>query len=315
MDVLTFGEAMLAFSTHNKKSIVHSNQTSVSIAGSEANVATALARLNHQVKWISRVGDDPFGDKILYDLRAEGVDIQGVTRDATRQTGMMFKQKKSLLDTEVLYYRENSAASALSKQDIIPQWIEQCKIIHITGITPALSESCKELVMEVIRLAKVKNKIISFDLNMRLKLWNIKEARKVLLPIIKEADIFLPGFNEIKLLFNLKTITDVKEFSKELKIPTTIVKDGANGAWLIKNGDKKFVPAFTVDHVIDEIGAGDAFAAGFLHGYLQSKKDIDSVKYGHALAAFVVSTEGDTSGLPTSKELQHFFEDEGETIR
>lgn len=315
MDVLTFGESMVAFSTMNNESIVHTDQTSVSIAGAESNVATALARLDHKVKWVSRVGDDVFGRKILHDLQAEGVDTEGVIRDPIHQTGLMFKQKRSLLNTEVLYYRENSAASELSIDDIDPAWIEQCKIIHITGITPSLSERCSELVMEVIRLGKKHHKLISFDPNVRLKLWTIEEAQKALLPIIKESDIFFPGIDELKQLLNLKTVKDFEKFALEWEIPTMVVKDGAKGAWLIEDEQTTFVEAFEINNVIDEVGAGDAFAAGFLHGYLNSKTRVESIIYGHALAAFAISTEGDTYGLPTQSELQSFLDKDGKTIR
>ena len=315
MDVLTFGESMVAFSTNNDESIVRTSQASVSIAGAESNVATALARLNHKVKWVSRVGEDVFGQKILHTLRAEGIDTEGVTRDPANQTGLMFKQKRSLLNTEVLYYREKSAASALSAEDIDPAWIEQCKIIHITGITPSLSDSCKKLVTEVVRLGKKYNKLISFDPNVRLKLWNIEEARETLLPIIKESDIFLPGKDELKMLLGLETLQDIEKFALEWKIPAMVVKDGAKGAWLIEDGHTEFVKSFEINNVIDEVGAGDAFAAGFLHGYLNGKTRVESIVYGHALAAFAISTEGDTGGLPTQKELQSFLKEDSETIR
>jgi 2-dehydro-3-deoxygluconokinase len=315
MDVLTFGESMVTFSTINDASIVRTSQASVSIAGAESNVATALARLNHKVKWVSRVGEDVFGQKILHTLQAEGVDTAGVARDAEKQTGLMFKQKRSLLNTEVLYYRENSAASALSAEDMDPAWIKQCKIIHITGITPSLSDSCRELVAEVIRLGKKHNKLISFDPNVRLKLWDLEEAKETLLPIIKQSDIFFPGKDELKMLLGLETLEEIEKFAINWKIPAMVVKDGAKGAWLIENGHTEFIKSFKIDHVIDEVGAGDAFAAGFLHGYLNGKTRIESVEYGHALAAFAISTEGDTDGLPTQKELQSFLKEDSETIR
>jgi len=315
MDVLTFGESMVAFSTRNNESIVHTNQTSVSIAGAESNVATALARLDHNVKWVSRVGDDVFGRKILHELQAEGIDTKGVIQDPIHQTGLMFKQKRSLLNTEVLYYRENSAASELSVDDIDPEWIKQCKIIHITGITPSLSKSCRELVMEVIRLGKKYHKLISFDPNVRLKLWSIAEAKQTLLPIIKESDIFFPGIDELKQLLGIETLKDIEKFALDSNIPMMVVKDGATGAWLIEGNHTEFVESFEINNVVDEVGAGDAFAAGFLHGYLKSKTAVESIIYGHALAAFAISTEGDTYGLPTQNELQLFLEKDGTTIR
>lgn len=315
MDVLTFGESMVAFSSMNRQSFVHNKQATISVAGAESNIATALARLNHNVRWVSRVGEDVFGQIILKTLQAEGINTEGVKKDPEKQTGVMFKEKKPLLNTEVLYYRRNSAATSLSIEDIDLEWIKESKIVHITGITPSLSDSCRNLVTEVIKLCKKYNKIISFDPNVRLKLWDIEEARKVLLPIIQESDIFLPGMEELKLLFDLDSFQDIERKLTEWNIPTIVVKDGAKGAWLIEDNQKVFVEAFKINDVVDEVGAGDAFAAGFLHGYIKSKSRVDSIRYGHALAAFAISSEGDTNGLPTQKELESFVNKDIDTIR
>src|SRR5699024_1139334 len=111
------------------------------------------------------------------------------------------------------------------------EWIENAKILHITGITPALSDACKELVMEAVTIAKQTDTLISFDPNIRLKLWNIEEARETLIPIAKQCDIFLPGKSEMKLLCDTKTEEDVATQVAKWQIPLTIMKDGANGAW------------------------------------------------------------------------------------
>lgn len=315
MDVLTFGETMAAFTALNNRSIVQHHESFVSIAGAESNVSIALARLGHTVKWFSRLGDDPFGRKILYELNAHRIDTNDVIIDPNSSTGIMFKQKKELLNTEVMYYRTDSAASQMSKKDLKEEWFKDATIIHITGITPSLSPSCKELVTEAIALAKQYKTLISFDPNIRLKLWDIKTAREVLIPIARQCDIFLPGKNEMKLLCDAEELKDIKAQLEEWKIPLTVMKDGADGAWLIKNGETVFVPSFKVKHVVDEIGAGDAFAAGFLHGFLSGEDDETSVKLGHACAAFVVSSEGDTSGLPTKQELERFLGSDAGTIR
>ncbi len=315
MDVFTLGETMVSFNTVNNRSIVQHDETFASIAGAESNVSIALARLGNKVKWFSRLGDDPFGQKILYELNAHLVDTSGVIIDPNHSTGLMFKQKKELLDSEVIYYREQSAASAMDKNDVREEWIKQARVIHITGITPALSDSCKELVMEVIRLAKQHGTLISFDPNIRLKLWDVKKARETLIPIAKQCDIFLPGKSEMKLLSGFKEIKDIESCLNDWQVPLTVMKDGANGAWVVEKGESTFVPAFKVKRVVDEIGAGDAFAAGFLHGFLQKKSHETAVKMGHACAAFVVSSEGDTNGLPTNKELERFLANDFGTVR
>lgn len=315
MDVLTFGETMVSFTAVNNRSIVQHNEAIASIAGAESNVSIALARLGHKVKWFSRLGDDPFGHKILYELNAHCIDTGDVIIDEHYPTGLMFKQKKELLDTEVIYYRSNSAAKQMSREDLNEQSIKDAKILHITGITPSLSESCKELVMYAIKLAKKTDTIISFDPNIRLKLWDIETARQTLIPIAKECDIFLPGKSEMELLSGADSLEDIKAKLIEWDVPLTVLKDGANGAWIIENERSTFIPALKVSHVVDEIGAGDAFTAGFLHGYLQQEDHDVSVKMAHACAAFVISTEGDTVGLPTKNELMRFLGEDKGTIR
>lgn len=315
MDVLTFGETMVSFNTVNNRSIVQHDETIASIAGAESNVSIALARLGNEVKWFSRLGDDPFGQKVLYELNAHRVDTKDVIIDAENSTGLMFKQKKELLDSEVIYFREQSAASTMHKNDVREEWIKDARVIHITGITPALSHSCKELVMEVIRLAKQYETLISFDPNIRLKLWDIESARETLIPIAKQCDIFLPGKSEMKLLCNVEELDRIEAYLQEWEVPLTIMKDGANGAWVLERGESTFIPSFNVKRVVDEIGAGDAFAAGFLHGFLQKQSHEDAVKMGHACAAFVVSSEGDTNGLPTKRELERFLTNDIGTVR
>ena len=315
MDVFTLGETMVSFNTVNNRSIVQHDETFASIAGAESNVSIALARLGNKVKWFSRLGNDPFGQKILYELNAHLVDTSDVIIDSNHSTGLMFKQKKELLDSEVIYYREQSAASTMDKNDVREEWIKHARLIHITGITPALSHSCKELVMEVIRLAKQHGILISFDPNIRLKLWDIEAARKTLIPIAKQCDIFLPGKSEMKLLCNVEEFNSIEVYLKEWEVPLTVMKDGANGAWVLENGESTFIPSFKVKRVVDEIGAGDAFAAGFLHGFLQKRSHEDAVKMGHACAAFVVSSEGDTNGLPTKQELERFLANDFGTVR
>ncbi|AQQ55609.1 sugar kinase [Planococcus lenghuensis] len=315
MDVITLGESMVVFSSPRNESIVQSTSASISIAGAESNVATALARLGHNVKWLSRIGNDPFGEKIMHDLNAEGINTEDVVIDEKSPTGLMYKQKKGMLETEVLYYRNQSAARKMDSQNVNLTRIAEAKILHLTGITPSLSHSCKEMVLEAIEIAKKHNVLISFDPNIRLKLWALEDAKETLLPIIRKCDFFFPGREELKQLIGTDDLEETKTILSDWEVPVTVVKNGGEGAWILEEDTSQFIPAYQVNHVVDEVGAGDAFASGFLHGYLNKRNYETCVKLGHALAAFAVSTEGDTKGLPTKRELNLFWEKSGTTIR
>lgn len=307
-DVLTIGETMALLTSTTSERFKSSFLLQKNIGGAETNVAIGLSRLGHSTAWISRVGNDPFGEEILYRLRAEGIDVSNVLMDQNAQTGMMIKEKVRGNQTIVHYFRKGSAASNLVPFDLSTEQIRNAKILHVTGITPSLSDSCRETITEAIKLAKQNNTKVSLDPNLRLKLWDIKKAREVLLPLIKEADYFFPGLEEARLLLGDEELSPNQIIDGFLKqgIPNIILKLGKEGCITADQSNRFQVSGYPVVE-IDPVGAGDAFCAGYLSGILSEKSPEECADLACAMGALAVTEVGDYNALPTRKEINEFM--------
>lgn len=308
MDVLTFGESMVVFSPNNNGPIRHVHSFTKSLGGAESNVATAIAKLNHSVGWFSKVSDDEFGRFVINAIKAEGVDTSRVVVDKNRNTGLIFKERYQRSNPNVYYYRKDSAASSLSPEDLDEEYIKQTKILHLTGITPALSESCRETVYRAIEIAKENNILVSFDPNIRLKLWPIEEAKKVLVDIACRADIVMPGLDEAEILLGLTDKDEVADYflSKEAKI--VAIKLGAEGCYIKDRKEGVKVHGYNVSNLIqDTAGAGDGFAAGFLAGYLEKLPLNEIGQYANGVGAMATLVQGDMEGYPYFDQLMEFI--------
>ncbi len=205
------------------------------------------------------------------------------------------------------YYRKNTAASNLQWKDIDEEYIKASKILHITGITPAISESCRESVFKAIKVAKENNVLVSFDPNIRLKLWNEEIARDVILEIASNADIMLPGVDEGELLFGTKDSEKIAEEFIGLGCKIVAVKLGKKGCYVTDSNEKVYVDGYPVERVEDTVGAGDGFAAGFLSGYLRNLSLRDCAKQGNGVGAMAVLVKGDMEGYPDMDQLNDFI--------
>ncbi|MFW2488973.1 sugar kinase [Clostridium chromiireducens] len=308
MDVLTFGESMVVFSPNNNGPIRHVHTFTKSLGGAESNVATAIAKLNHSVGWFSKVSDDEFGRFVINAIKAEGVDTSRVVVDKIRNTGLLFKERYQRSNPNVYYYRKDSAASSLSPEDLDEEYIKQTKILHLTGITPALSESCRKTVYRAIEIAKENNILVSFDPNIRLKLWPIEEAKKVLVDIACRADIVMPGLDEAEILLGLTDKDEVADYflSREAKI--VAIKLGAEGCYIKDRKEEVQVHGYNVSDLIqDTAGAGDGFAAGFLAGYLEKLPLNEIGQYANGVGAMATLVQGDMEGYPYFDQLMEFI--------
>lgn len=205
VEVVTIGESMVAFIPNSHTALRYVNQFTKVVAGAESNVAVGLVKLGHSSGWISKLGNDEFGQFILRELRGEGVDVSSVLISDTHPTGIMFKQFTNDKDSSVFYYRDNSAASTFSKDELNKQYIRDAKILLISGITPALSDSCEETTLEVMRFARKQGILVCFDPNIRRKLWSEERAKNVLEPLLALSDIVLLGIDEAELLLGVST--------------------------------------------------------------------------------------------------------------
>ncbi|WP_010677925.1 sugar kinase [Bacillus timonensis] len=307
MDVVTIGETMVMFTPQSSPLMRYAESFIKRYGGAESNVAIGLARLGHKVGWISKVGNDEFGKGMISFIRGEGVDVSQVKTDSHAPTGLYFKEVKSGHNVTVQYYRNGSAASHLTPRDLDPDYIKQAKFLHITGITPALSDSCYQTVKRAISIAKENGVQVIFDPNVRKKLWSEEKAREVLVELTTLADIVLPGLEEGTFMFGETDYVKIGKRFLETGPKLVIMKDGKKGAYVFKEDCYELIPGFEVDEVIDPVGAGDGFAAGFISGLLSGFTVEKSVEIGNAVGAHVVQIPGDFEGLPSQWELKQFL--------
>ncbi|SFD89371.1 5-dehydro-2-deoxygluconokinase [Lentibacillus persicus] len=307
MDVVTLGETMMLFTPDNPGPMRYADRFSNRVAGAESNVAIGLARLGFQSGWISRLGDDEFGKKINAFIRGEGVDTSQVILDETADTGLFFKEKLAPGEWRVKYYRQGSAASRLKPGDVDESYIAEANYLHVTGITPALSDSCYETVLTAIDYARAHGVNVVFDPNLRRKLWPDHKARKVLTELVQKADIVLPGIEEAEFLFGNGTPEELARTFREKGASTVILKLGGTGAYYLNNAAEGYAEGFEVPEVVDPVGAGDGFSAGVLSGLLDGLDMKDAVQRGNAVGAMVVMAPGDVEGLPEKDRLVDFI--------
>lgn len=296
-EIVTFGETMALLLPNQQKGIEHASLFESSFGGAESNVAIGLARLGVRSGWFGRLGNDPLGRMILKRIRGEGVDVSQAQLVNQEPTGLMLRDQ-TWGRTSVYYYRKFSAASSMTPEDLNEDYIKQANMLHITGITPALSESCKETVFEAVRIAKKHGVKVSFDPNLRLKLWSVEEARPVLWKLAEQADLFLPGYDELTLLLETD---DLDQIVAELrKLQAVSIMKGFHQETLIIEKDRidrvPFVPA---QKVVDTVGAGDGFAAGYLAGIIRGESQLEAVQLGSLVGSLVVQGMGDWESLPS----------------
>jgi 2-dehydro-3-deoxygluconokinase len=302
-DVLTFGESMVLFACGERDKLESAADYHASIGGAESNCAIGLARLGHSVCWVSRLGSDPFGSRVLKTLRGECVDVRHVEISANEPTGIMFKEPAPGNASRVFYYRRNSAAAALRAESFDAL---ETKYLFVTGITPALSLSNRALTFELVDRFRAAGAKVVFDPNMRFRLWTADEARTVFSELARKSDILVPSLTEAEILTGLNEPHSMLDSLRSLGPSQVVLKAGERGAWYADGEERGFCPIFPVTE-IDPVGAGDAFCAGLISGLLDGYALSDAVRRGAALGAFCVSAFGDYQGLPDRATLRQFI--------
>lgn len=313
--VVTFGETMARLSATRVEPLSLASSLSVGVGGAESNVATGVVRLGMGATWIGRVGTDEFGRRVVSTLGGEGIDVSRVVYDEAAPTGLMIKERRTAGLTRVVYYRNRSAGSRLATQDLPEDILRAASVLHCTGITPALSTTAKEATFHAIETARSADTTVSFDLNYRRALWSVEECRSVLLELTRRADIVLATHDEARML-GIDGADDEHVLAQlsALGPRTAVLKCGAEGVRAVVDGERLDMPAVPVD-VIDPVGAGDAFAAGFLVGSINDRSPADRLRLGAQVAGFAVASEGDWEGLPTSLELESMDGGTGDILR
>lgn len=264
------------------------------VGGAESNVASHLAVLGLRSAWVSAVGDDAFGRAVVSAIASFGVDVTGVVVDAERPTGLYIKESDAA-GSPVRYYRRGSAAAGLGPVFLDTLPLDDARIVHTSGITPALSDSCLALMRALV--TRPRTFTLSFDLNWRSRLWTDRDPA-VLRELAAAADVVFVGADEAEVVWGVATPAEIRRF---LPSPATlVVKQGAEGATLFEGDVSVFEPALRVD-VVEPVGAGDAFAAGFLYGSLAGWSAERRLRSGHLRAASALLTHHDVGpSLPAA---------------
>ncbi|MYZ33764.1 MULTISPECIES: sugar kinase [unclassified Streptomyces] len=307
--VVCVGETMAALAPEPVAPLDDTELLRLDIAGAESNVAMYLADHGVPVRWISALGDDPFGARIRRRVASSGVDVTGVRTDPTRPTGLLIKNPGAD-GTRVLYYRRGSAASALGPDVLRSTAVREAGLVHLTGITPALSASCLALVEEA--LAPDRPCPVSFDVNHRAALWTGRSAPEILRTLADRADLVFVGLDEAQALWG-PAVTDAAAVRALLPGPhTLVVKDGAREATAYLGPVPHSVPAPRVE-VVEPVGAGDAFAAGFLAGLRTNGDPVHALRLGHLTAASALRVTADHGPLPPPARLRQLLTADEET--
>jgi len=307
---LGLGEIMVQMNPTEKGALRFQTLFERHVAGSEANTIIQMRRLGIGCSFLTAVGADEFGKVIIDSLRLEGVETDGIVEDHANPTAVYFVQRSYPVPdkTMVYYYRKGSAAAHFGPDNLRDEYFEGVDLFLVSGITPALSESCNEAALRSIELAKKHGAKVAFDTNIRINLLKTREnARKILDPFIREANILFTGAGDLAMLFGDDTEKAREEIVKKAQSAEIVVfKNGSDGVEALVGGESYSMPSYKVP-VIDELGAGDACDGAFLASYLQGKTIEDSLRFANVAGAITVSLKGDIEPLPDWKAIETFL--------
>jgi 2-dehydro-3-deoxygluconokinase len=303
-DVITLGDAMVTFNPAARGPLKYVSSFERKVGGAELNVALGCSRLGLKSGWISRLGNDEFGKYIYNFVRGEGIDVSEVKLVDGYPTSLNFKEIMEDGSGSTFYYRSNSPTTTLTEETLREEYFKETKLLHITGIFPAIDkEKNMPVIKKAIKLAKENGLLVSFDPNIRLKLWSKEEARKNLNEILPLVDIFLTGMEEAELLLGTTDPQEIITHCERLGISYIAIKRGEDGS--IGYHDGQYIEAEPVKpkKVVDTVGAGDGFDSGFIYGILNGWSLEKTLKFANTIGSMVVSVTGDNEGLPYLEDV------------
>ncbi|MGW4940177.1 sugar kinase [Actinoplanes sp. NPDC004185] len=296
--LLTLGETMGLVAAEGVGLLEHARGFRFGIGGAESNVAIGVARLGGRATWVGRIGPDATGDLIERRLRAEGVHTVAIRDQA--YTGLMVRHRRTGALTTVDYHRAGSAGSRLGPADVPVDLLRSAGILHVTGITPALSDTARAAVFQSVETARAAGVTVSLDINYRAKIWSRYDAAPVLRDLVSRADVVFAGPDEAALV--LGGSEAVAEGLAALGPGEVVIKDGPRGCTGLIEGERLTLQALDVT-VVDPVGAGDAFVAGYLADRLAGAAPAQRLATAVAVGGFAVTVPGDCEGLPSRADL------------
>jgi len=293
-DVVTFGEALAVFDPATVGPLSGVRTFHRGIGGAEVNLAVGLVRLGHRVSWAGRVGRDSLGDEALSMLRGEGVDITHASRDPHRPTGLYIKELGALGRLRAHYFRADTAACRTRPENLDLDALVECRLVHLTGITAALSDTSHAAALALLDAAGVGGVPVCFDANLRRALLQDRDPRPLLAPFLERCDVLLLSAEESRRLLGTADRDRLAGVQAGLRASELVVHDH-DGAFVLAAGGLAHLDARRIP-VVDPVGAGDAFAAGYLSGRLRGWDPSERLRLAELCAAAVISVLGDNAG-------------------
>ncbi|MRH44485.1 sugar kinase [Aquibacillus halophilus] len=303
-DVITIGEAMIVFNPSSTGPMKFVNSFEKKVAGAELNVAIGCSRLGLKSGFISNLGNDEFGKHVQTFARGEGIDVSQVKFVDGYPTSLNFKEISEDGSGRTFYYRDKSPVLAMTPDGLDEEYFKKAKILHLTGIFPAINPKNIEIIDRAISLAKKHGLKVSFDPNIRLRMWSKEEAKNTLAKILPHVDILLAGDEEMEIIIGEKEPKVIIEKLKEFDISYIAIKQGDKGSVGYHNGEYVEAPPVKAPKVVDTVGAGDGFDSGVIYGILNDWPLKKTLQFANTIGSMVVGVIGDNEGLPYYEDVQ-----------
>ena len=304
-DIVALGEALYELCAIEEGGLERAKTYQAGFGGDSSNFAVAAARSGGRVGYLTRVGADAFGDALLALWAREGIDHAHVVRDAHAQTGVYFIARTEA-GHAFTHYRADSAASRMQPGFFPREYVANAKLLHISGISQAISESACATTLAAMELARRCQTLVSYDSNLRLNLWPLEQARDTIHHAVSLCDIFLPSYDDVTKLTGLEDAEEIIDFYLTLGVPTVVMKMGGKGALLAHEGRIESFPGFPLAQV-DASGAGDCFCGAFAAKLIDGNSLQDSVHYACAAAALSVTGLGTVRSFPRQEAVRARF--------
>jgi 2-dehydro-3-deoxygluconokinase len=314
-EISTFGEMMLRLSTPAGTRLESARALDVFVAGAEANVAAALARLGHDARYVTALPDTALGRLAASALREAGLDTSGlIWRDDGRMGTYYIEYAEPPRPIQVIYDRADSAVTRLAFDDLPLDWLLETRLLHLTGITPPLSESLRDAVNSLAAEARARGVPLSIDVNYRGRLWTPQRAAEVMAPLLQGAAIVFCKASDAQLLFGMTGAPPqlARALAERFGAGAAVVTHGAEGVYAWQDGQPLHEPAIPV-RILDRIGAGDAMAAGVLHGWLRGDLAY-GLRAGAMLSALALTQYGDAV-ITNADELDSLLRSHGGDVQ
>ena len=307
-DVVTLGEGLIVLDPDTAGPLRSVAGFVRHFGGAEVNVAVALSRLGHRSAWAGGLGDDEFGHALLAFLRGERVEVGGVRLDPEAPTGLYLKERRALGRLQVHYYRAGSAASRLRYDDLDVDGLLRARVLHLTGITPVLSDAGADLTERLTAAAAERGVTLSFDANVRWRLLGDRDPRALLGGLLERADLVFCSDEEAEGLLGTRDPRALAALGRE----QTVVVHSDRGAFAVEPSGVTHAQGHEV-RALDTVGAGDAFVAGFLSGRLRGWDTAGCLALANACGACAVTVPGDAESMPAEPEALSLLS--GERVR